>query len=102
MRQLRRSRLSAPKNLAPESVGRVVPALKNPLPCEHLGSMRCGGASYLACDHLHEDERGGRKRWKRASCSASSKGHRGWPSCETSQPGEGAATHPTGRKTLKM
>lgn len=90
MRQLRRRRLSAVKHLAPESVGRVVPALKNVLPYEHLGNKRFGGTSYLDYDQLHEDER------------ASSKRNRGWSSCETSPPGEGAAHHTTGRKTLKV
>lgn len=102
MRQLRRRRFSAAKNLAPESVGRVVPALKHVLPHQHFGTKRFGDTSYLACgDQLHEDEVGGGGGWKRSLCSASYKKNGGWSPCETSQPGEGAVYSTTGRKTLK-
>lgn len=103
MRQLRRRRLSATKNVSPESVGRVVPALKDVLPCDCLGTKRFGDVTpYLACGYqLHEGEGGGGKRWKRASCSTSSKRTSGWPLCEKSQAGEGTA-YATGCKNLKM
>lgn len=102
VRQLRRRRLSAAKNLAPESVGRVVPTLKHALPCQRLGAKRPGATSYLAYgDLLHDGEVGGWKRWKRASCSASSDRNGRRPLCETSQLRDGAACT-TGRKTLKM
>eukprot|EP00752_Nemacystus_decipiens_P002127 g2029.t1 len=103
IRQLRRRNLSAAKNLAPESVGRVVPSVKHLSLYDHLGSKWYGGTTCLACDQLHEEERGGRKRWKRGSCSAFSKRNRGWsPSYETSQPGEETAIPTTGGKTLKI
>eukprot|EP00903_Cladosiphon_okamuranus_P012984 g12116.t2 len=101
MRQLGRRRLSAAKNLAPESVGRVVPALKHVLP-QHFGTKRFGVTSYLACgDQLHEDEEGERKTWQRASCSASSKINGGLSPCEISRP-RAVYSRTTGCKTLKI
>lgn len=84
IRQLRRRRLPDEKTIAPESVGRVVPALKHALPCERFGKVN----PYLTCGYQLPEEGGGKRR-KRA-CFSSSK-----------STGEGAA-HKTGPDNLTV